>query len=335
MTRRIRPCLLAVAAIILTQTGMPARGDAIYTVRDLGALPGDRGAAVFGINNSGQVLVASGVDSGPGGSYVDNGGSRTLLPASLGFAYGFNNSGQFASPSSSPALSGNLAINDLGQVAGTGANGDLALQTQSGVTDLGSLGGKPGLNGVNAINNSGQIVGFGIGSDGRNHPFLFSGGHFTELGIAGGAAYGINDKGSVVGGSGAESVNPFLYQNGKLTDLGSLAGRGGLAHSINNLGQIVGWSVINQAGDHHAFLYQNGSMVDLNNLIPKGGFTLFSAQGINDQGSIIVDAVDATSIHALLLTRAVPEPSSYLILAGSSVALLLSRRRRRARDIVV
>ena len=75
-------------------------------------------------------------------------------------------------------------------------------------------------------------------------------------------------------------------------------------------------------------------MLDLNNLIPKNSFTLVSAQGIDDQGRIIVDGIDTSgNYHALLLTESVPEPSSWIVLASSGVALILYRRRR-GRDIV-
>lgn len=57
----------------------------------------------------------------------------------------------------------------------------------------------------------------------------------------------------------------FVWQNGKITDLGTLGGTKSIATGINNLGQIVGYSSIN-SGQNHAFLWQNGKMTDLGTL---------------------------------------------------------------------
>src|SRR5438067_1040162 len=83
------------------------------------------------------------------------------------------------------------------------------------------------------------------------------------------AATAINASGQVFGYAQTASglTHPFLYSNGKMTDLNRLygfadshlAGGGG----INNAGQIVG-----QSGAY-AFLFINGKMTDLNSLIPK------------------------------------------------------------------
>ena len=47
-----------------------------------------------------------------------------------------------------------------------------------------------------------------------------------------------------------------------MTDLGTLGGDSSTAHSINNLGVIVGYSY-NPAGDFLGFTYQNGTMTAL------------------------------------------------------------------------
>jgi len=93
----------------------------------------------------------------------------------------------------------------------------------------------------------------------------------TDLGTLGGTisvAYGINASGQVAGfsyfanGSGPRA---FLWQNGVMTDLGTLPG-GSISQGlgINDSGQLVGRSNIGgETSEYHPFLWQNGVMTDL------------------------------------------------------------------------
>ena len=105
----------------------------------------------------------------------------------------------------------------------------------------------------------------------------------TDLGTLGtvqsAQAYGINDAGQVVG---AAAGRAFLWQNGVMTDLNTVAGTKGSAAAINNVGQIVGGSTItapNSPG--HPVLWENGVMTDLTP--DQAG----SAGGINDLGEVV------------------------------------------------
>jgi len=82
--------------------------------------------------------------------------------------------------------------------------------------------------------------------------------------------------------SGVPTIDPFLWDNGTMTDLGTLGGTHGEAQCINNRGQVIGWS--NLAGEliRHAFLWHNGHMQDLGTL----GGPLSEAWWINDSGDI-------------------------------------------------
>ena len=78
-----------------------------------------------------------------------------------------------------------------------------------------------------------------------------------------------------------------------MTDLGTLAGRGGsFANGVNNRGQVVGWSWTKDR-QAHAFLWESGSMRDLGTL---AGYDTSSARAINDRGQIVGDATSRSSL---------------------------------------
>jgi probable HAF family extracellular repeat protein len=167
------------------------------------------------------------------------------------------------------------------------------------ITDLGTLGGSQSA--ANGINNHGDVVGSAnVNSSGTltNHAFLCSNGTLTDLGTLGdyvgglspvssSAAFALNKNGQIVGFSYTSSgaIHAFLYDQGQMTDLGVLPGaQQSKAHSINDSGQIVGWSV--PAGPQHAFLYDGAGLNDLGTL---GGTESF-AYCINNHGQIVGDS---------------------------------------------
>jgi probable HAF family extracellular repeat protein len=102
-------------------------------------------------------------------------------------------------------------------------------------------------------------------------------------------AFGINNQGQVVGE--AES-RAFLWQAGKMKDLGTPGGSHSIAYSINDRGQVVGRFAtgkrIGGGGSgsyavYHSFLWQDGKTKDL---------ALFEAVGINGRGQIVGDRLE-------------------------------------------
>jgi probable HAF family extracellular repeat protein len=99
----------------------------------------------------------------------------------------------------------------------------------------------------------------------------------------------INDRGQIVGNSVTASgvIHAFIWQHGRLRDLGTLFGKETRAVAINDRGQVVGYSNtgVNDDGHAmaHAFLWQQGHMKDLGTL--GGDYSYPSA--LNDRGQVI------------------------------------------------
>jgi probable HAF family extracellular repeat protein len=144
---------------------------------------------------------------------------------------------------------------------------------------------------------------------------------FQDLGTLGGRveAWGINDAGQIVGsshlpGGPPNVVHAFVWSQATgMQDIGALPGIGfAEAYAINNLGLIVGDSLVAE-GAFHAFLYRDGMMHDLNNLIDSTrGWTLGNAWDISDSGLIVGWGRHNGRTRSFLLSP-VPEPRAFLL----------------------
>jgi probable HAF family extracellular repeat protein len=181
-----------------------------------------------------------------------------------------------------------------------------AAQATYNVTDLGTFGGNNSI--PQGINNRGQVVGFAETPDTDPtcdcpiiHAFLWHKGALKDLGTLGGrnsGATGINRAGQVVGFTETSTVDPnsppflesraFLWEEGLMTDLGTLGGNDSSSNSIGDEEKVVGGA---QTGvpdpffgqQFHPFLWEKGLMADLGTLGGSDGF----AAGINEVGQAV------------------------------------------------
>jgi probable HAF family extracellular repeat protein len=223
--------------------------------------------------------------------------------------------------------SGANAINSEGVIVGhsdTGAIDPLlgftqshAVQWKDGhITDLGTLGG--GYESVaNSINNRGLVAGiatnaisdplgcFGLGVQCR--AVLWRNDLIRDMGTLGGSeavAYLINEQGQIAGAANtnsssnacgnliflARTTDPFLWENGKMRDLGNLGGTCAFPLALNNRGQVVGISTLPGDLTVHAFLWPgaDSKMQDLGTL----GGSFAQANAINEAGEVVGYAGD-------------------------------------------
>jgi probable HAF family extracellular repeat protein len=200
------------------------------------------------------------------------------------------------------------------------------------ITKLDGFGGNSSV--PAAINNGGLIVGGSANTVldpfasnfpacGAAFPFMFFGsatqvraalwqnGTVRDLGTLGGndsAAQVVNESGQIAGESytnttpnpvtGVPTIDPFVWDRGKMTDLGSLGGTCGGSWWINNRGQVVGQSNLPGDVNFHAFLWDRGRMTDLGTL----GGNRSSARMINNAGEVVgrADITGSKTRHGFL-----------------------------------
>jgi probable HAF family extracellular repeat protein len=295
-----------------------------YVVSDLGTLPDGPFSQAIGVTTNGVVNGASALPDGTQHAVLWYRGSITDI----------------ATPGLGGSNSGAFGINERGQASGlaeTSAQDPnredfcgygtffvcLPFLWHNGVMKpLPTLGGNNGEAGQ--INNRGEVAGNTENTTidstcpanspqvFEEKPVVWKNGHVKELdtfpGDPDGWAFGINDKGQVVGASGiCAPLNPqtgvyvlsrhaLLWDKDTVTDLGNLGGTGAfgpgnIAGEINNRGQVVGTSDL--AGDttFHGFLWTEETGIrDLGTLL--GDFAS-AALGINDRGEVVGVSFDA------------------------------------------
>ena len=218
----------------------------LYTggqLHDLTTLANAIASQPFAINNNTQIVGNVAIMLDPSTvqwhSFYSDGVTMTDLTARLG----------------GPDYSEAHGINEAGQIVGwrrvTDLDSHAFLLDGSTVTDLGTLGGAN--SGAQALNSIGQVVGWS---------------YLPEPTIG---------------------PHPFLWTTGQMTDLGLLPGAlNGEADAINAAGVVVGTMHFpGYSQNTRGFVYADGVLRDLNDLIaPNSGWLLKTAVGINAQGAI-------------------------------------------------
>lgn len=205
---------------------------------------------------------------------------------------------------------------------------------------------------ASAINSRSHVTGSSTAGEGTDpntavsfglHAYLYRSGKMTDLGALAlskdgsddSEGAGINNLDQVVGISTTAvparnsqggacpdcgvASHAFLWTAGRMKDLGTLAGVAGWdskANSINDAGEIVGWSDSNVSGSsaHRAFLYAGGHMLNLQFYVldRDPNVRLTEAVAINCQGWIVangynIKSPDVSRVY-LLIRRGAPRP---------------------------
>jgi probable HAF family extracellular repeat protein len=226
----------------------------------------------------------------------------TLPGGSSSFPYWINADGDIAGGSELAAIDPNSGTPEFHAV----------LWRDNSIHDLGTLGGTSSL--ATDVNNLGQVTGFAqnatpdsfsmLGVSTQTRGFIWQNGKMLDLGTLGGPdsfAQYANDHGQVAGVSytsdiadpntGLPQLDPFLWEKGKMKDLGNLGGSNGplgpFIFGLNNQGQVVGLMTLQGDLFVHAFIWDGEKLSDLGTF--PGGDTSI-AFGINDAGEVIGDA---------------------------------------------
>lgn len=247
-------------------------------LRDLGALPGNNSSSVFEVNGAGVGVGAS---------------ETSTIDPNTGW------------PSDHAVMYVNGQVKDLGTLPG-------GFESQA-----------------NDINDQGLVSGFS--SNGTPDPyssfagtfadwgtqarsFVWQNGVMTDIGTLGGpdaVSLTLNARGQITGQSytnstpnpatGVPTTDPFLWQSGRMRDLGTLGGVFGIPMWMNSGGEVVGYSDL--AGDQaaHPFLWNGSRMIDLGTF----GGDFGQANWINDAGVVVGWATPPgdNTAHAFLWQR--------------------------------
>lgn len=185
-------------------------------------------------------------------------------------------------------------INSRGEVVGfdiVGSGWHAFLYSKGKLIDLHPSGAEQSL--AWGINDHGTVVGEHNLPGRTSRPFKFENGVISYIDSIEGTAKSINNLGQITGhyyltgSDGQIDDHAYLYQNGAISNIGSLGGTTTFARDINELGQIVGESALyprtpNGSPPLHAFLYSSGAMLDLGSL--DGGS---NANAVNNRGDVL------------------------------------------------
>ncbi|HVT93796.1 MAG TPA: DUF3466 family protein [Bryobacteraceae bacterium] len=144
------------------------------------------------------------------------------------------------------------------------------------------------------VNSAGAVAGV-FYENGESHGAIWTaGGGMADLG-PGSIATTINDSGVAAGGNG----QAFIYANGEIRQLGTLAGGNwSAAYAVNEGGDVVGYGNTG-SGAFRGFYWTGTTLISIGTL---GGDNSY-AMDINDSGQIVGDASTSSGyLHAFSTT---------------------------------
>jgi len=206
----------------------------------------------------------------------------------------------------------------------TGTQIHTFLWTNGAIRDIGTLGGPDAVPGTSC---SGQprnvIVGLSYTSFTPNlttgiptlDPYIWKNGVMVDLGNLGGTISGVgpngiaagplvpcaNNHGQVIGVSnlpGDVMSHAFSWEDGVMTDLGTLGGDNSEAIWLNDAGEVAGSADLPGGQIHHAALWTKGKIHDLGTV---AGDPCSRGLAINVRGQVVGGATDCSNfLHAFL-----------------------------------
>ena len=224
---------------------------------NLGTLGGNQSAA-FGVNNHGQIIgYATNATPDPWPLIIPYG---TQMRAFLWQSGTMRDLGTLGGPDSV-----GLYINDRGHVSGASFTSDIP-EPSTGIPPL--------------------------------EPFLWDGRKMHSLGTLGGvygAVFGMNDKDQVIGNSstadapgaclfGGPGCHGFLWDRGKIRDLGTLGGTSSIPAMLNDAGDVAGGANTTNDETIRAVRWKDGAIQDLGGV---DGDPCSLAWGLNNRGQIV------------------------------------------------
>lgn len=183
------------------------------------------------------------------------------------------------------------AINNVGQIVGSGGTSGAFIYDNGVVTEPPTLGG-PNASAF-GLNDLGWVVGISQNSAQQSQAFIYKNGTTSPLknltpGLlnAASTAYAVNNSGAIVGISNTTSGDVAVRwdPDGNVYALGGFGGTNSVAAAINEAGQVVGYAEYTPGSIvHGAFIWENGVMTDLGNL----GTVDAAANAINESGWVV------------------------------------------------
>ena len=321
---------MTIPRLLLALSSVCAWAAPVYQVQKIPLPAGDYyGLDGWAINEAGVIAGNAKSSTLPGSVFTGTpSGVQLLLGTPSGIRFDINNSMVVANSNFTTSLLGGLqplpagstvtSVNDSGLAAGgNGGHATIWDSTGSPTTVSTPVGMTNSF--IQDINNSGQLAGVGFVS-GNPVPFLGTAAGVTVIplpGLGGTGIARINQMGDVVGASTGGTW--LLPQGGALILLPTAAST---PTGINNHRQVVG-----RLGFGGWIWDEASGFRNLNDLLPTG-WRLVSAEGINDAGQIVAQALDASNTFWTVRLDPVPEPSTALLMAAGGALIWRIRRRR-------